>query len=199
MSNDLQSQKIITGVYNTLKEGTQAVSGMKIQLSILDEKIKSGRYSAPVVKEYQEKKAELSKSLRMESEGTIKRAKEAIAQYRADETARRNMLIPSEITEDIRLLQAGVTLNRNDLESILDRTEGNRTMFHIVTRYAKEHGIEIGGKYRTEDGEVERLANTLSGLTKYYSNWINEPKGAQMLKTFFGETFPHFFDGEELE
>ena len=197
MSNSLQSQEIITGVYNTLKEGTQAISGAKAELSILDEKIASGRYSDSVVKDFKEKRAELSKSIRMEAEGTIKQVNESIAQYMAEETARRNMLKPSEITDDIRLLQAGVTLNRNDLESILDRTEGNRTMFHIVTRYAKEHGIEISGKYRVDNGEDEKLANALSLIVNRYGAWINTGKAREMLNKLYGAAFPHFFDDED--
>lgn len=198
MANE-QSQEIITGVYNTLRDGTKVVSGKKAELYALDEKIASGRYSDPVVKDYKEQRAELSKSIRMESDNTLRRANESIEQYKAEAAARKNMLKPSEITDDIRLLQVGVTLKRNDLESILDRNEGNRTMFHIVTRYAKEHGIEIGGKYRLDDGEDELVANALSMVVNRYGGWINTGKAREMLNKLYGAAFPHFFDDEESE
>lgn len=192
----MDSNEIVRNVYDGLKGGVDCVAGMKSQISILDGKIDSGVYSPELVKGFREKKAELSKNIRMELDSAIKRANEAVEQYSLDVEKRYNTMDPKELTDDIRLLQTGVPLKQSDLHDILDRSEGNVTMRNLVLRYAKQNGIEVSGKYK-QDGQAEKnRAKTLFGLISYYSRWIGEPQARKMLDVFFRECFPNFFDEE---
>jgi uncharacterized protein (DUF4415 family) len=193
-----QAQEAVTSVYRTLSDGTKQIIKLRAETSAIESKINSGRYSASVVKEYKAKTAELSKSARMKADAAIKAAYDVIETFRKDGETRRNTLNPAEITQDIELLKAGVPLKQNDLEAILERSPNNVTMFHLVNRFAKEHGIQISGKYTLGEAEDERLAKTLSQVTHYYERWINTPKARKMLRTFYNVTFPTL-NLEELE
>ncbi|MCD7768910.1 MAG: hypothetical protein LUH36_02150 [Oscillospiraceae bacterium] len=49
----------------------------------------------------------------------------------------------SKLTDDAKLLEAGIPLSANDLEGIFDRAAGNRTMQQLALSRAKKDGIVL--------------------------------------------------------
>ena len=53
----------------------------------------------------------------------------------------------AEITEDAKLFSSGITLTKEDLDAMLERNKGNRTMVQLVCRFAEEHDIQLNARY----------------------------------------------------
>ena len=76
-------------------------------------------------------------------------------------------LNPEELTDDTKLLNSGIKLTKNDIQSILDRNSGNRTMTQLALRYAKENSIEglEHTYYVSAESKMESFDN-IKGATK---------------------------------
>lgn len=176
-------------VYTALRESTEAISKDVAEYAALDKKSKSGKLTEKGKKEdLWPAMNNLRIKIRNDSEAAIRNAEKMVAEYR-EASARLNDLDPELITNDIKLLQAGVTLLPRDLEAILERNKGNRTMIQIVGRYARQNKIDltgIWGKYAPSNEEAN-IANNLDGILRYYSRWINKANAREMLDSFFGK------------
>lgn len=178
---------IVQTVFDTLETRTAEISKDIVERDALEEKIKSGRYSPQALKDdIYPKRDALRRKIESASEGAIQEARNLVAQYRED-AAKLNNLDPAELTDDVKLLQSGITLLPRDIQGILERNKGNRTMTQIVLRYAKEHGIETGTYYIGGQAEEENARN-LDGILSYYKKWIDKPQAKDMLYRFFNVT-----------
>lgn len=176
---------IVNSVYSTLKDGTEKIAKNIVEREKLEGKIQSGRYSAEALRtEIYPKRDALKQKIKEDSAAALQAAKSLIDQYQADiETM--NDLDPAEITDDIKLLQAGIHLLPRDIQAILRRNSGNKTMLQLALRYAKQNDIDTGGTFFV-GGEREREnAKNLSELVNIYSHWIDTPDGLKMLDEFF--------------
>ena len=173
-------------VYGVLKDGTKKISETVSELDKLEEKIRSGRYSSGTLKdEIYPARDRLRARIRDDSAETIRAAKHHIEQYRQD-AALLNDLDPSEITDDIKLLQAGISLHPNDIQAILRRNANNRTMLQLTLRYAAEHNIDTNGTFYV-GGEAElESAKNLDGIVNIYADRIQQPDAMTLLDKFFG-------------
>lgn len=175
-------------VYTALSESTEAIAKDVAKYTKLQDESKSGKFTEKGIKEdLWPAMNNLRIKIRNDSDAAIKNAKNMIAQYRED-SAKLNNLDPELITNDIKLLQAGVPLLPRDLEAILERNQGNITMVQLTLRYAKQNKIDLKGiqaKYALFN-EEEDTANALDGIVYYYSHWINKGNARQMLDKFFG-------------
>ncbi len=70
---------------------------------------------------------------------------------------RADRLNPSELTDDVKLLQGNLILEEADIEGILERSTNNRTMTQLALRYAKEHEMKINGYYNKASYSSDRL------------------------------------------
>ena len=176
---------IVQTVFDTLEARTDEISKDIAERDKLEEKIKSGRYSPQALKDdIYPKRDALRRKIDSAAEGAIQEAKNLVAQYRTD-AAKLNNLDPAELTDDVKLLQSGITLLPRDIQGILERNKGNRTMTQIVLRYAKEHNIDTGGTYYIGGQAEEETARNLDSLLFYYKNWIDKPNAKEMLRKFF--------------
>ena len=176
---------IIQSVYNSLYEGTEGVSKDIADYNAVTADIDSGRFSEVAIREELfPKKTELKTKIEHDSAAVIKNAQALIDQYRAD-AAELNNLNPADITDDIKLLQSGVTLLPRDIQAILKRNEGNRTMTQMALRYAQEHNIETG-QYYVGVQQEEQTARKLEEILKYYEKYIGQPDADKVLNRFFG-------------
>lgn len=66
----------------------------------------------------------------------------ALADSYISELNEANELRGEDLTDDAKLLTAGVKLTGNELEKLFDRYGDNPTMQQIVYRYADEHDVE---------------------------------------------------------
>lgn len=179
---------IITEVYKALSESTEAIAKDVAKYTKLQDESKSGKFTEKGIKEdLWPAMNGLRIKIRNDSEAAIRNAEKMVAEYR-ESSARLNNLNPADITDDIKLLQAGVTLLPRDLEAILERNKDNRTMVQLVERYAKQNKIDLRGilgKYAPSN-EEEKTAVYLEGILHYYGHWIAKQNARQMLDRFFG-------------
>ena len=167
---------IVETVYNTLDSHTEEIGKVIAERDALEEKIKSNRYTPQVLKEeIYPRRDELKSKVRTMCDAALKEAQSHIDQYKAD-AAEMNNLDPAALTDDVKLLQSGITLLPRDIQGMIKRNEGNRTMLQIILRYAKEHNIDMKGTFYV-GGEAEKQnANNLDTLIYYYSRWIDKEK-----------------------
>ena len=176
---------IVQTVFDSLEADTTEINKTKAEHAALEAKIKEGRYSNQTLqKEIYPKRDALKRKIADDSARAIEKAKGLVAQYRED-AERLNDLDPSAITDDIKLLTAGVPLLPRDINAILERNKDNRTMTQLALRYAKEHNIDMKGTFYV-GGEAEKQnANNLDTLIYYYSRWIDKENAHEMLRKFF--------------
>lgn len=174
---------IVQSVYDSLDASTAQIATKLEEFNRLGEEAKSGRYSQQGLHEIYEKQDTLRGEIQNDSKTAINTAKSLVAQYRAD-SAERNNLNPAELTDDVKLLQSGIILRKNDIQGMLKRNASNRTMTQIILRYAEEHGIDTGVVYNSGD-EEEATAKNLEGILYYYGRWIDKPNAKSMLNRFF--------------
>lgn len=175
---------IVQTVYDTLGAHTDEISAVIAERDALDEKIKSGRYSAQALKEMNPMRDSLKRQVRDMCDAALQDASKHIDQYKADAAALNN-LDPAELTDDVKLLQSGITLLPRDIQGMLKRNEKNRTMTQIILRYAKEHDIDTGGNYYIGGQQEAETARNLETIVFYYKNWIDKPNAKEMLDKFF--------------
>jgi hypothetical protein len=176
---------IIQSVYDSLENSTNEISTLIAECTELETKINSNIYTQQALNNtYYPKRDALRKQIQDDSEKAIKAAQALIEQYRQD-AEEQNCLDPAELTDDVKLLQPGITLLPRDLKSILKRNEDNRTMTQIILRYAEEHGINLDGLQFVETQQEEQTAKSLEAILYYYKNWIDKPDAKKMLKKFF--------------
>ncbi len=181
-------ENIVDTVYNTLDSHTEEIGKVIAERDALEEKIKSNRYTPQVLKEeVYPKRDELKRKIETMCDTAFSEARGHIAQYRAD-TADSNRLDPSQLTDDVKLLQPGIKLNAADIQGMIKRNEGNRTMLQIILRYAEDNGIDTGGTLYVGGQQEEETARNLEGIMYYYKNWIDKPNAKDMLNRFFNRT-----------
>lgn len=176
---------IVRDVYESLKSSTKEIGKVVLERDRLEEKIKSGRYTREALQsEIYPELDRLKARVRDGVTDALAAARGLVKQYEADiETL--NDLDPAEITDDIKLLQAGVPLLPNDIKAILRRNSTNRTMTQLALRYAAEHGINTGGVFYIGGQQEAETAKNLYNLIDIYAKYIDKPDGVEMLNKFF--------------
>lgn len=173
-------------VYDTLATHTEEIGRLVAERDALDAKIKSGRYSEDTVtKDFLPKWRELRDRAVDATDEAIKEALSLVDQYRQD-VAKINNLDPAELTDDLKLLQPGITLLPGDIQGILKRNSDNRTMTQIVLRYAQEHNIDTGGVIFVGGQQEREGADNLAATVQYFRKWMGQPNAREMLDKFFG-------------
>ena len=176
---------IVQSVFDSLEADTNEINKTRTEYAALEAKIKEGRYSNQTLqKEIYPKRDELKRKVSDASARAIKKAHDMVATYRADAEALSD-LDPSAITDDVKILQAGVTLTARDIQAIINRNPDNRTMIQIALRYAKEHNIDMKGTYYIGGQQEKETANNLDGIVDYYARWIDQENNLDMLNRFF--------------
>lgn len=84
-------------------------------------------------------------------------------------------LNPKEITEDSKLLTLGIALTQKDIESMLDRNQGNRTMTQLIFRYAREHDIKVNRVYESALDDSNAIDNLCDG-SRVAVKWFENPE-----------------------
>jgi len=176
---------IVETVYNSLDARTDEIRKAIVERDKLDEKIKSGRYSQKALeKELRPQLNDMRQTVSSLCDQALKEAHALIDQYRAD-VAELDNLNPADLTDDVKLLQPGITLLPRDIQGMLKRNATNRTMVQIIMRYANEHNIDTGSVYYIAGQEERQTAQNLETILFYYKNWIDKPEAKKMLDKFF--------------
>lgn len=176
---------IFQTVYQSLEKSTNTISRSVAERERLETRIKSGRYSQQAIQQERIPQLDaLKKQIAADSAKAIQAAKDLVAQYRAD-VEKSRCLNPAELNDDIKLLQAGLPLLPRDINAILERNVGNRTMTQLALRYAQDHGITVDSKFTIAGDEAQQTANALDQVLKYYGKWIDRPNAPAVLRRFF--------------
>lgn len=177
---------IVETIYSTLDSSTDEIGQAIAERDALEQKINSGRYSPQALRdEIYPKRDELRQKVKILCNSALNEARNHVAKYRAD-AAELDNLDPAELTDDVKLLQSGITLKPRDIQGMLKRNEGNRTMLQIILRYAEEHKIDTGGTFYVGGQQEKQTADSLDQIIHYYEKWIDKPNSKQMLRKFFG-------------
>lgn len=179
-------RNITQAVYDSLTEATKTIAPLTEELESVNSEIRSNRYTSEALQnELYPKRDELKRKVNGKANAAIDAAKALVAQYRK-EVEKMNDLDPHELTEDIKLLQAGISLKDRDIRAIIERNSGNRTMTQLALRYAADHGIDMGGTYYIGGQEERETANILDNTIEYYRKWITQGNALTVLDKFFG-------------
>ena len=179
-------QNMINDVYTALKTSTANIQKKIAEYRAMEEKEKSGVYSADYVRTtLRPKMRELRDSIERDKAAAISGARDIVTAYQ-DELRDKDNLHPEDITEDAKLFTAGVRLTARDINAILARNEGNGTMEQLALRYASENGIDIGRKYYYGHQREIQEAEGVTGILHYYEKWIDKDNAGKMLDRFFG-------------
>ena len=131
----------------------------------------SGNYTAQyinseLVPEMGKKREELRK---LQEE--VKKEVRTITEDMKKSISDKERLNPEELTEDVKLLQGGLSLKERDIEGILERNSDNRTMIQLALRYAEEHGLKVNTLYVSGTEEVRQcdsIALAIDTVVKWY-------------------------------
>lgn len=145
-------------VNGVVKEGLKSLQDLSDQLTKVSEDINSGKYSGEYVRE---KLISQRDSLRRQMDDIRHNANNEVqricAEY-TDELRSQEDLDPSLLTEDVKLLQAGVKLTQRDIKAMLNRNADNHTMTQVILRYCKENDIDAGVHYMGNKPIIDNVA-----------------------------------------
>lgn len=140
------------------KKGLQALQDLSDQLAKVNKDISSGDYSGDYVREKLLPKRD---SLRRQMEEVRYNASveaQRICDEYMDELRSQDDLDPSLLTDDVKLLQAGVKLTKRDITAMLKRNADNHTMTQVILRYCKENDIDAPAYYLGNKPIIDNVA-----------------------------------------
>lgn len=178
---------VVKKVYDSLKESTEAIAEKTDKCWYLEEKLKSDRYTDKAKSEdIRPQRDALKREIENDSADALKKAASYVREYQ-EKLERADMLNPSDITDDIRLLNIGVKLKPRDIVSMLNRNKGNATMTQIILRYADENMIDMGADRQIYVGNAQEIkeAENLIELINSYGKWIAHDNAIDILNKYF--------------
>ena len=144
------------GVVTEVRGRIGEIQKLREKIRELERLNKSGTYSAQGIAENNQKIRELTGQIEgLRASG--KSAVEDLCNRYESELMEADSLKGEEMTDDAKLLTAGVPLDKRDLESMLERNKGNRTMLQLALRYAKANNIDLGLTYVGNSETIESL------------------------------------------
>lgn len=172
-------------VYDSLKEATNAISEKLNEKDAYQSKIDSGRYSVNEINsKFMPEMARLRREISNDTDSALNKATTIVNEWWAKKQAE-NLLDPAKLTDDVKLLQPGIILTETDVQAIVDRSVGNKTMTQIAMRYANEHGFKVTTKDASSIYD-KQLKESVESIILYYRNWIGTNIAMKMLDKFFG-------------
>ena len=145
------------------------------QAKIIDDKIKSKRYTPDIVsKELVPELQNIKREINKRKEEGCKAIRTCSDEY-IIELRKADQLNPDNLTDDIKLLQSGVALSADDLTMLFDRNAGNSTMQKLITDFAKQHDRDIQRYYRPANADLIMSVNTIPEAMQTVLNWYNKP------------------------
>ena len=179
--------ELIVNVYNTFKNAVEAMAEKHAEYEKYQEMEKSGKYTKETIeKEIRPNLREISREISEDGQKAVEDALRLCDDYQK-KMYQADALNPEELTDDVKLLNAGITLNAKDINELLARNAGNATMEQIVLRYANEKSIDLGKNPPVFAGHNREIqaAEDLKGTARIYGRWIDKENAQQMLDKFF--------------
>lgn len=171
-----------------LKEKSAELKGLKKEIQAYENSIRSGRYAPEVVSEMQAEIGNLKFRASQIKELTSIDISRKLKEYIETESEA-DMLNPADINDDVKLLNAGISITADEVQKLMDRNAGNRTTQQIISRYAKEHGIILARDYISAKKAANDNAEKMRMISQLYiDHWIDDNEQADnMLEQFMPE------------
>ncbi|MEA4933728.1 MAG: hypothetical protein VB071_09185 [Lawsonibacter sp.] len=105
-----------------------------------------------------------------------------------------DLLDGSKLTPDVNLLTGNFNLTNADLNAMLERSTGNRTMERLVCQYAQAHGNVLDRHFYT----AEEKAEAAECLITYARSVTQRPNFFDMMNSddYFKQVLPEAIQGE---
>lgn len=176
---------IMENIVSDLAHRTDSMMPLVTKAERIQADIDSRRFSAQttnneLIPQLNETKARIEAAKDEARQATEK----IVSAYIAD-LERQDALNPAELTDDCKLLTAGVPLTVSDLKTMLDRNTANRTMTQIILRYAREHHIDLGIYYIGNEEAIQQARGVPAAVKLYIYHWMDKPNAGEMLKKLF--------------
>ena len=84
-----------------------------------------------------------------------------------------DIIKPEELTADAELLSGGLILKEKDVQAIIDRNQGNRTMTQLAMRYADQHKMRVYSTYVGAEAlksSYKNVDNAVGMVVKWYDS-----------------------------
>lgn len=144
------------GVVDEVQGQINRIREVRKKIRELENMNASGEYSDKKIMENRDRIREMEREIAvLNSSG--KSTIENLCNEYASELYEDDSLKGAEMTPDANLLTSGISLTKKDLESMLGRNKGNRTMLQLVLRYANDHKIDMGLTYVGNSKIIETL------------------------------------------
>lgn len=172
-----------------LNERADAVGKLVAKRDELERDIKSGRFSAAAVAEMRDKLLDVRASISQAKDETRQAVARLVSSHVA-ELNRLDSLNPHELDDgDLRLLNSGLPLTKRDLTTMLERHQatGNTTMQQVVSRWAREHDVNLGVFVGHEE-EIAAAKQIPGVVGRYVDHWIDQPNAKDMVQRMFVDT-----------
>ena len=180
------SENLMNDVISTLNEHAEAVAPLVQKAAQLEADIKSNRYNMQTIN------SELYPALHSAhrqieaAQDEAKKAVSALVEAHVADLERQDALNAEDLTDDCKLLTAGITLNKRDLTALLDKNAGNRTMTQVILRYAREHEIDMGAMYIGNEEKIRAARGVTGAVGLYVDHWMDKPNAKEMIAKMFG-------------
>lgn len=167
--------------YNRLTAGItdnyNEYNAMQTEYNKLDQDKKSGEYTAEyIAKNITPKQFELKRGMekiQSKAYSDVKTLTDEMRMYLRG----LDVLDPEELTDDVKILNSGVRLTRNDIQGIIDKNSENRTMIQLALRYANDNGIEgINTRYNPAESQMQTF-ESIHNVADVVIKWFDSPKG----------------------
>ena len=157
------------------KDGIKTIQELSSQMDQLDADIKSGKYSYDhLEKDLRPQLRDLKKQIEDVRMETNKKAQKLCDDYQ-DELRAEDDLDPMLLTDDVKLLHAGVKLKPRDISAMLKRNADNHTMTQVILRYCKENDIDTGGVNYVGNSYTIRDVDVMRTNVDVSLKWSNRP------------------------
>lgn len=98
----------------------------------------------------------------------------ALADDYVNELNEANELRGEDLTDDAKLLTAGVKLTGNELEKIFDRYGDNPTMQQIVHRYADENDVKLNRAIKFKNSPLIEAVSCTPAICETVIKWADD-------------------------
>lgn len=168
----------------TVDEAIKALNENAAKADALEQKILSNRYRPNVVEnEFKPAIAEIRKAMQ-EIQTKASARISGLSQEYINELSYSQQLRGEQLTDDAKLLSAGVKLSQNDIEMLFDRHAGNDTMQRLFYEYAHANDIPINRAYRPTNADLIDAINAVPTISEKVIKWYDRP---DLYNEFIGE------------
>lgn len=166
----MTNSEFFNQIVESVRDSANRINKVEDRIANTKRQISSGVFVADYIKtELEPELKRLQKKLLSEKDTATELVRKKCDEY-IEELKAEEALNPAHLNDDIKLLQAGVSLTERDMKALLARNEGNSTMTQILLRYAGEHDIRTDVHYIGNQQTI-RLINGLAESAQIALKW----------------------------